>query len=107
MDQQRATALTDGELLDRLSDLIIAKLAHQKGGNCLLSSGSGVRVSPGTPASKLGLFDQDFHPIPDKSMGRSPHIALAKLMGHHIGSRPAQLYSLTCFSANCCTRPVH
>jgi hypothetical protein len=40
----------------------------------------------------LGLSDQDFHLIP------------AKLMGHHIGSRPAKLYSLMRFSANCVTR---
>ena len=52
MDQQRATALTDDELLDRLSDIVMAKLGQRQGGNCLLSSGSRVRVAPGTPASK-------------------------------------------------------
>jgi hypothetical protein len=51
----------------------------------------------------LGLPDQDFHLIPAKLMGRSRHTALAKLMGHHIGSRPASLYSLMRFSANCVT----
>ena len=49
MDQQGATALTDDELLERLSDLLMAKLARRENGNCLLSSGSRVRVAPGTP----------------------------------------------------------
>jgi len=46
--KKRATALTDSEYLEKLSDLIIVKLGKRKRGNCLLSSGSWVRIQPGT-----------------------------------------------------------
>jgi len=45
--EQRATVFTMSEALDELSDLIVAKLDSQQEGNCLLSSGSPVRIQAG------------------------------------------------------------
>ena len=46
--ERRATALTDSEALDDLSDSIAHKLIERAGGKCLLSGGSLVRIQPGT-----------------------------------------------------------
>ena len=46
--ERRATALTDSEVLDYLSDSIVHKLTERERSNCLLSSGSLVRIQPGT-----------------------------------------------------------
>ena len=60
-----ATALTDSETLDKLSDLIVLKLGERQGGNCLLSSGSWVRIPPGT----LLHFGSKFWAKPHEAVG--------------------------------------
>jgi hypothetical protein len=55
VNKERAIACTNDELLDRLGDIVLAKLAQRTDCNCLLSSGSRVRVAPGTPASDQRL----------------------------------------------------
>ena len=65
--QERATALTDPEVLDQLSELILARLSDRQKSNCLLSSGSWVRIPPGTPDVKISY---EIHPLPRPSPAR-------------------------------------
>jgi len=46
--KQRATALTDVQLLDQLCDLLIPKLEERLAKPLLSKSGSWVRIPPGT-----------------------------------------------------------
>ncbi|MBN1376524.1 MAG: hypothetical protein JXA01_10270 [Dehalococcoidia bacterium] len=49
--RKRAVALTNPQVVDQLCEAIISKLTAS---NCLLSSGSRVRIPPGTPAKLKG-----------------------------------------------------
>jgi len=51
--KKRADALTNSLSVDQLCDLIVSKLVAS---NCLLSSGSSVRIRPGMPSKLRGAI---------------------------------------------------